>query len=159
MITFKPEKHVNYLSFFDEFISFENKLLIMTIFFFVFFPSKFKDPVFFILITSFFQIVTLLQKRKMVEIGFDTKNNYLHFYSKGYFTKPKKLKTSFEQMYVELDKKLPPETSFFKIKRYQLCIMKEKTEVFKLDMATDDFTEQTLDAIVAQFKQLGIPVQ
>ena len=37
--------------------------------------------------------------------------------------------------------------------------MKEKTEVFKLDMATDDFTEQTLDAIVAQFKQLGIPVQ
>lgn len=95
----------------------------------------------------------------MVEIGFDTKNNYLHFYSKGYFTKPKKLKTSFEQMYVELDKKLPPETSFFKIKRYQLCIMKEKTEVFKLDMATDDFTEQTLDAIVSQFKQLGIPVQ
>ncbi len=158
MITFRPHKQITYEAFLNELTSYINILLFLILSLSIFFPEKLKYPASSILLFIFLQIITISQKRKIVEIGFDTENNYLHFYSKGYFTKLKKMKTPFDNMCVEKDKKFPSKMVIFRAKNYTLYIKKDKKEVFKVDMNEDGFTEQTMDALVTQFEQTGIPI-
>ncbi len=158
MIIFRTSKPLTYDVFVDELISFINILLLLVFSLSLFFPEKAKDQTFFILLFILVKTTELLQKRILVEIGYDTEKKYLHFYSKGYFTKLKKMKTPFDNMFVEKDKKFPSKKTFFRAKIYTLYVKKDKKEVFKVDMKEDGFTEQTLDAIVSQFEQIGVPV-
>lgn len=158
MITFHTSKPLTFENFFFEITHYANAALVVTWLADVFFPDKISHPLLDAMIAFFVFIIDLIQKRKIVEIGFDRENNYLHFYSKGYFTKLKKMKTPFDNMCVEKDKKFPSKMVFFRAKNYTLYIKKDKKEVFKVDMTEDGFTEQTMDALVTQFEQTGIPI-
>ena len=91
-------------------------------------------------------VIGLLQLDKLEEIRFDEEKQELHFYSKSYFSKLRKLKTSFEGLTVKQQK------DFLKIK-------KGRRKVFTLDRNDDSFSEEKLNRIIAAFQANNIPVK
>lgn len=91
-------------------------------------------------------VIGLLQLDKLEEIRFDEEKQELHFYSKSYFSKLRKLKTSFEGLTVKQQK------GFLKIK-------KGRRKVFTVDRNDDSFSEEKLNRIVATFQANNIPVK
>lgn len=91
-------------------------------------------------------VIGLLQLDKLEEIRFDEEKQELHFYSKSYFSKLRKLKTSFAGLTVKQQK------DFLKIK-------KGRRKVFTVDRNDDSFSEEKLNRIIAAFQANNIPVK
>jgi hypothetical protein len=104
-------------------------------------------------------IFYFLQKNRVHEIRFDEVNKALHFYSKGYLTKLRKMKTSFENMHVKKEDWESKSKWFPKRKILSLEILKEKRLVFTVNMNLDYFSEQKMRDLISTFEANNIPVK
>ncbi|NCU05919.1 MAG: hypothetical protein GXC73_18290 [Chitinophagaceae bacterium] len=91
-------------------------------------------------------IISLLQLSKLEEIRFDEEKKELHFYSKRYFSKLRKVKTSFEGLSVRR-------------KNDRLKITKGRKKVFTISCNDDVFSIEKMNNIIAAFKANNIPVE
>lgn len=96
---------------------------------------------------------------RVQEIRFDEDNKELHFYSKGYLTKLRKMKTSFENMHVKKEDWESKGKWLPKRKILSVEILKEKTLVFEVNMNSDYFSEQKMRHLIATFEANNIPVK
>lgn len=101
----------------------------------------------------------LLQKDRVHEVRFDESKRELHFYTKGYLTKLRKMKTSFENMHVKKEDWESKSKWLPKRKILSIEILKEKTLVFEVDMNLDNFSEQKMRDLIATFQTNNIPVK
>ncbi len=124
-----------------------------------FFPTKADNAPYLSIGFLVVGIVRLLQAERVHEIKFDEENKELHFYSKGYLTKLKKLKTSFEKLYVQKDDWQSKSKWLPKRKILALEILKEKTLVFTVDMHADHFSEEQMRDLIKRFTANNIPVK
>ena len=104
-------------------------------------------------------IFFLLQKDKVHEVRLDEDSKELHFYSKGYLTKLRKMKTSFENMHVKKEDWESKSKWLPKRKILSVEILKEKTFVFTVNMNLDHFSEQKMRDLIATFEVNNIPVK
>lgn len=122
----------------------------MILFFVVFYfitASKKIDTVYLVFGILFLgNIISLLQYTKLEEIRFDEETKELHFYSKSYFSKLRKVKTSFEGLSV-------------KQKNDILKIKKGRRKVFSVGCNDDGFSIEKMSNIITAFKANNIPVQ
>jgi hypothetical protein len=96
---------------------------------------------------------------KVQEIRFDEEERAFHFYTKGYFTKMRKRKTSFDKLSVKKDIWESKRKWLPKWKTYSLEIFKEKNLVITVDMNEDHFSEEKLNAMIEAFESNNIPVR
>jgi hypothetical protein len=75
-------------------------------------------------------IFCFFQKDKVHEIRFDESKNELHFYTKGYLTKLRKIQPSFENMHVKKEYWRSKSKWLLKRKILFLEILKESVLVF-----------------------------
>lgn len=125
----------------------------------LFFPEKADTAPYSLGGTFLGLLFFLLQKDRVHEIRFDERKKELHFYSKGYLTKLKKLKTSFENLRVQKDDRESKSKWLPKRKNLSLEILKEKKLVFSIDMNADYFSEDKMRAIIDSFQANNIPVK
>lgn len=159
MITFSTIQPLTKRQFFLETARYLIAYLIVLLIGFLFFPQKMENAPFLSIGFLIVGIVRLLQVERVQEIRFDEEKKELHFYSKGYLTKLKKLKTSFENMHVQKDDWQSKSKWLPKRKILALEILKEKTLVFEVDMHTDHFSEETMRDLIARFIANNIPVK
>lgn len=159
MTTFTTDKPLTKRQFFLQAVHYAIIYLVFLIIGFLFFPQKMENAPFLSIVFLVIGIVRLLQEEKIQEIRFDEENKELHFYSKGYLTKLKKLKTSFENLHVQKDDWESKSKWLPKRKILSLEILKEKTLVFTLNKTLDYFSEEKMRAIIATFQANNIPVQ
>jgi hypothetical protein len=159
MITFSTDKPLTKRQFFLQTAWYLIIYLVLLLIVFLFFPHKVDNAPFLSIGFLIVGIVRLLQVEKVQEIRFDEEKKELHFYSKGYLTKLKKLKTSFENIHVRKDDWQSKRKWLPKRKILALEILKEKKLVFTVDMAEDSFSEEKMRAIIATFHANNIPVQ
>jgi hypothetical protein len=159
MTTFITDKPLTGRQFFLLTVRYFITYLVLLLILLLFFPQKIDNALTMSITFLIIGIIRLLQIERVQEIRFDEEKKELHFYSKGYLTKLKKLKTSFENLRVQVDdwesksKRLP------KRKKLSLEILKEKTLVFSIEMDADHFSEEKMRAIIAAFQTSNIPVQ
>lgn len=91
-------------------------------------------------------IISLLQVSKLEEIRFDEEKRELHFYSKSYFTKLRKVKTPFEGLSVIQ-------------KNDRLKIKKGRKKIFTVGCNDDVFSIEKMSNIITAFKANNIPVE
>lgn len=125
----------------------------------LFFPTKADDAPYLSIGFLLVGVVRLIQTERVHEIRFDEEKKELHFYSKGYLTKLKKLKTSFENLHVQKEDWESKSKWLPKRKILSLEILKEKTLVFTLNKTLDYFSEEKMRAIIAAFQANNIPVK
>lgn len=159
MITFSTDKPLTKRQFFLQtayyFIAYSVTVIVAMLFF----PTKADNAPYLSIGFLLVGIARLIQADRVHEIGFDEEKKELHFYSKGYLTKLKKLKTSFENIHVRKDDWQSKRKWLPKRKILALEILKEKKLVFTVDMAEDSFSEEKMRAIIATFHGNNIPVQ
>ncbi|TWI83053.1 hypothetical protein IQ13_1159 [Lacibacter cauensis] len=159
MTTFTTDKPLTKRQFLLQTSYYLIAYLVIVIVAILFFPTKADNAPYLSIGFLLVGIVRLLQAEKIQEIRFDEENKELHFYSKGYLTKLKKLKTSFENLHVQKDDWESKSKCLPKRKILSLEILKEKTLVFTLDKTLDYFSEEKMRAIIAAFQANNIPVQ
>ncbi|WP_129130733.1 hypothetical protein [Lacibacter luteus] len=91
-------------------------------------------------------IISLLQLSKLEEIRFDEEKREFHFYSKSYFSKLRKVKTSFDGLIVSQNDDT-------------LKIRKGRKKVFTVGCKEDKFSIEKMSGIITTFKANNIPVQ
>lgn len=106
-----------------------------------------------------YKIAQLLFLDKIQEIGIDEEKKELHYYSKGYFTKLQKRKTSFETLTVKKDDWESKSKWLPKRKILSVEILNEKTLLFEVNMNLDHFSEQKMRDLIATFVVNNIPVK
>lgn len=125
----------------------------------LFFPEKADAALYSMGGTFLGTIFYLLQKDKVHEVRFDEESKELHFYSKGYLTKLRKMKTSFENMHVTKEDWESKSRWFPKRKILSIEILKEKTLVFTVNMNLDHFSEHKMRELISTFEANNIPVK
>lgn len=159
MITFTTDKPLTKRQFLLQTVYYSIAYSVTVVVAILFFPRKMESALIFSITFLIVGIVRLLQVERVQEIRFDEEKKELHFYSKGYLTKLKKLKTSFENMHVQKDDWQSKSKWLPKRKILALEILKEKKLVFTVDMHTDHFSEKTMRDLIARFTANYIPVQ
>lgn len=159
MTTFTTDKPLTKRQFFLQTSYYLIAYSVIVVVAILFFPTKADYAPYLSIGFLVVGIVRLLQEEKIQEIRFDEENKELHFYSKGYLTKLKKLKTSFENLHVQKDDWESKSKWLPKRKILSLEILKEKTLVFTLNKTLDYFSEEKMRAIIATFQANNIPVQ
>jgi hypothetical protein len=159
MTTFITDKPLTGRQFFLQAAHYFITYLVMMLILFLIFPQKLDNALIMSITFLIVGIVRLLQVEKVQEIRFDEQKKELHFYSKGYLTKLKKLKTSFENLRVQKDDWESKSKWLPKRKNLSLEILKEKKLVFSIHMNADYFSEDKMRAIIASFQANNIPVK
>mgnify|MGYP006179316117 FL=1 len=159
MTTFTTDKPLTKRQFFVIALSSFSFLLAGYFIITFFFPEKADAAPYSLGGTFLGTIFFLLQKEKVQEIRFDEDNKALHFYSKGYLTKLRKMKTSFENMHVKKEDWESKSKWLPKRKILSLEILKEKVLVFTVNMNLDYFSEQKMRDLIARFEVNNIPVK
>lgn len=147
MIVFTTDEPLTNRKFF---ISVSFQLIFMLLFFVVFHfvTSNEKAGTLWLIFSILFigNIINLLQVSKLEEIRFDEEKQELHFYSKSYFTKLRKVKTSFEGLCVIQ-------------KNENLKIKKGRKKVFSVGCTEDAFSIEKMNNIIIAFRANNIPVE
>jgi hypothetical protein len=159
MITFTTDKPLTKRQFFLQIAYTLIIYLVILCVLLLFFPHKTNDAPYFFGVFLLISIVRLIQVGKVQEIRFDKDNKELHFYSKGYLTKLRKMKTSFEHMHVKKEDWVSKSKWLPKRKIFSIEILKEKTLVFEVNMNLDHFSEQKMRDLIATFESVNIPVK
>lgn len=159
MTTFTTDKPLDKRQFFLQSAQYLIAYTGILIFVFLFLPQKFANAPYLSIGILIVGIVRLLQEDKVQEIRFDEERRELHFYSKGYLTKLRKRKTSFENLIVKKDDWQSKSKWLPKRQILSLEILKEKTLVFTVDMNQDRFSEKKMRDLMATFKANNIPIK
>ncbi|MEJ8841821.1 hypothetical protein WG954_05450 [Lacibacter sp. H375] len=125
----------------------------------LFFPHKSNNAPYLFYFFLLVSIVRLMLVDRVQEIRFDEDNKELHFYSKGYLTKLRKMKTSFENMHVKKEDWESKSKWLPKRKILSVEILKEKTLVFTVNMNLDHFSEHKMRDLISTFEANNIPVK
>jgi hypothetical protein len=159
MITFTTDKPLTKRQFF--LLAFYLFSFLLAVYFIImfFFPEKLDNAPYSLGGSLLGVIIYLWQKDKIQEVKFDENNRELHFYSKGYLTKLRKMQTPFENMHVKKDDWESKSKWLPKRKILSVEILKEKTLVFTVNMNLDHFSEQKMRALIATFEANNIPVK
>ncbi len=158
MITFVTDRPLTKRQFFLQIAYTLIPYLVILGVLLLFFPQKTNDAPYFFCFFLLVSIVRLIQVERVQEIRFDEDKKALHFYSKGYLTKLRKMKTSFENIHVKKEDWESKNNWLPKRKILSLEILKEKRLVFTVNMNSDYFSEQKMRDLVATFEANNIPV-
>jgi hypothetical protein len=159
MITFVTDRPLTKRQFFLQIANSLITYLVILGVLLLFFRHKLNDAPYLFGVFLVINIVRLMQVDRVQEIRFDEDNKALHFYSKGYLTKLKKMKTSFENMHVKKEDWESKSKWLPKRKILSIEILKEKTLVFTVNMNLDYFSEQKMRDLIATFQANNIPVK
>ena len=159
MITFITDRPLTKRQFFLQSAQYLITYVLILIIVWLFFPHKAENAPYLSIGFLLVGIVRLIQVERVQEIRFDEGNKELHFYSKGYLTKLRKMKTSFENMHVKKDDWESKSKWLPKRKILSIEILKEKTLVFTVNMNLDHFSEQKMRDLIATFQSNNIPVK